>query len=214
MDYALFFGGEKTLLFRRGQGIVFNEPSLVALTDGKIIACGVEAALIEDTGNIAKKSVIRNFYINGIYDATAYLRYAVKKIGTIAECLVAIPSSLSQNALDDYRTAIFGAGITDAVFIPAVVANAYAHGYDMSHTEPCLSIVLEGNTADFGVISRGEVIDGGTLDNIDMFEEAKESLLASHVGINEYHGDRICAVNGAGDLLNDEKTVRNIIELN
>ncbi|HXA95701.1 MAG TPA: rod shape-determining protein, partial [Candidatus Dormibacteraeota bacterium] len=42
-DVAVDLGTANTLVYVRGQGIVLNEPSIVALKDGQVLAAGHEA---------------------------------------------------------------------------------------------------------------------------------------------------------------------------
>jgi len=214
VQYALFVGEEKTLLFRKGQGIVLNEPSVIARKGNKIVALGKDIHKHIEDSNIHFTPVIEKFCIKNVRDATAYFKSIVQKVGSIGEVLVCIPSSIGVRELDDYKTALFTAGVGNIAFVPAVVANAFAFGYELNSHGEFLSTVSEGDTADMAVILGGEIVDGGTLDDVKLFAEAKQNLLNAHENMVECNGDRISVINGAGVLLNDDGLIKKIVALN
>lgn len=181
MDFALFFGQEKTLLYKKGQGVVFNEPTVTP----------------------------------DINAAAPFLRSAFKKVGAIgADILVCIPASLSSFALNDYKTALFSAGASDASFISSALAAACDQGYNPDLAPKAISIVTEGSYADLVVIDNGEIVDGGTLTSPEKFALARAEITKRHPRIPIYVGDRISIVTGAGKLLSAPKVLKALIDLN
>jgi len=177
MDFAVFVGGEKTLVYRRGQGIVLN-----AATEDK--------------------------------NLTEFLRPILKKLGSGPDCLLCVGSSWSVHDVDDFREHFLAAGAVDVAVIPTAVAGAVGAGYDVTSKDEILSVVTEGNWADVCVIHHGEIIDGGTIENLEKLERAKKQLLQKHPNIPVFTADRITVINGAGKLLSDEKTLKRIIKSN
>ena len=214
MDFAVFIGEEKTLIFQKKQGIVLNEPSLLALKNEKVVAVGKTAVQLIDDPDIVFKQVVRRNYIVNIDYASVFMNIILKKVGTMCKCIICIPSSLDQEALNDYKSVVYTAGVADAVFVPSVIANAYATDYDINSQDEFLSIVIDGEYVDMAVIRGGEIIGGGTLYSMQKFEQAKKQLISTHKITKQFTGDRISVVNGAGALLSKQEVVKKIIELN
>jgi len=214
VDFAIFIGEEKTLIYRNGQGIVLNEPSMVAYLNGKIIAVGKDTLQYLENPDVKFNQIIKFGNIQNVDAASVFLRALIKKVGTMGVCLICIPASLNQDGLNNYKTAIYSAGVADAMFIPSVVANLVASGHDLFNETKIMSIVMEGESADIAVIRGGEIIDGGSLYDIDRFEEARTQLEAKYSGIQSFHGDRMMIINGAGELLTKPDIVKKIIALN
>jgi rod shape-determining protein MreB len=209
----MFLGEEKTVVAKRGQGIVFNEPSVIAYRDGKIIDVGKMALKHLNLDNAEFKPLVKDFRIANIRDAQYYIKNIVVKTG-VNKCLVCIPSSISAEALDDYKTAIYGAGVHEIMFIPAVITNAFAHGYEILRSDPVLSVVVHGDGADICVIDHGEIISGGTTGDLKLLDDAIVETL-NGVNLREYRGDHISVINGAGIMLSkDERLIKKILALN
>ena len=221
VEYALYIGEEKNIIYKKGQGIVLNEPSIIAHADDKPIAAGNSVLRFVNTAgknsNIIFHSVVRHGYVQNLDMASIFLSAMFKKIGRITNCLVPTPSSLDANGVMDYKTAIMHASATDTtvVFIPQVITSAFELGYiPWQGDDPALSIVIEGDVADLAIISRGEIIDGGTINNLNLLEDAKQRLVRKYPNAKLYEGNRLSVIHGAGKLLSKEAVVQRIIELN
>jgi len=220
VDYALFIGEERTLAYKRFQGIVLNEPSIVATSpEGRVLAVGQSCEKLDTDGahpNISYSRIVRRGMIYNVDNATIFLHQIFKKLGKMQSCIVCIPSSLDKDALDEYKSAIYSAHTGDVafVFIPSVFANATEHEYNVQSYEPILSTVVDGDFADLAVIKSGEIIDGGTLDSLNKFEEAKNRLMRAHPRATHVHGDRQSIINGAGKMLGMNDVIKKIITLN
>jgi rod shape-determining protein MreB len=214
VDFAVFFGEEKTLIYKKGQGVVLNEPTVTAHMDDRIVAVGKESLEYMDREGVTFLSPVRNSLIRNVDHAGIFLGQMLKKVGRMCSCLVCVPSSLDAAALNDYKTAFYSAGVADAVFIPQVIASAVALGYDISGCDPVLATVIEGESADLAVILNGEIVAGGTLDDLSKFDTAKKQLLQSRPNVRHLEGNRISVITGAGGLLSREDLVRKIIDLN
>jgi len=214
MDFAVFLGDEKTLIYKKGQGLVLNEPSMTAHVDGKIISVGKSAIKFVNDPSVSFYPIVSHGYIQSVENASVFLREMFKKVGKAPTCLICIPSSLDTMALNNYKTAFFTAGAIDVEFVPQVVTSAIAGGYDPMSVEAILSTVIEGDCADIAIIRSGEIIDGGTLNSLDKFTEAKSRLLREYPKVKIYDGGRLESATGAGKLLGNEMLIRKIVELN
>jgi actin-like ATPase involved in cell morphogenesis len=214
VEFAIYFG-EKTLIYKRQQGIVLNEPTLTAKTNGKLVAVGKDAIRHIDHGSVAFESPLYRVKIRDISGAAAFLKSMSKKVGGIIECIFLIPSSVDAEGLQDYKTVIYTAGINEAVFVPATVASAISFGHDIRHTvDPIISIVREDEIADINVIKKGEIIDGGTVKDLSKMDTVIAEYNAKYNNPRVYNGNHISAINGAGKLLLDRELVKKIVKLN
>jgi len=218
MDYAVFVGEEKTLLYKKGQGIVLNEPSVTAHKDGKIIAVGKSALQFNNASHfdVTIQPLVKHGRIKSVETAAVFFAHMFKKMGRVGSCLICIPSSLDAHGLNGYKNVIYSSYARDVVitFMPQVIASAYASAYRISDDEIVLSIVTEGDSADLAIIRFGEIIDGGTLPNLEKFEEAKSRLVRAYPDARVIQGDRLSVINGAGRLLENDSLIRRIVELN
>ncbi|MDR0461863.1 MAG: rod shape-determining protein [Christensenellaceae bacterium] len=214
MDFAVFIGEEKTLIYKKGQGIVLNEPSIIAVTDGKVTAVGKTALQFLDRPDTVFKQVIRQGALINVEHSSVFVAAMLKKVGTMCDCLVCIPSSLDQNALNDYKTAVYTAGVADATFIPSVIASAYHAGFKLGAKTEFLSVITDGESADMAVLCGPEIIDGGTLHDLSKFDLALTGFQEHYPNVEKHLGDRMSVINGAGELLSKPELVRKIVEAN
>lgn len=214
MDFAVYLGEEKIIVFKRGLGIVLNEPALVARGGDKVLAVGTEALRYLDNEGVTLGAPVLNGRVHFVEDAVAMLKFASKRVGGIVECVFCVPSALSREEMDDYKTAIYSAGINEAHFVPAVLANAFDHGYDLKFADKYISTVICGDFADMVVIYKGEIIDGGVVDKIDSVEFARRKLLKKYPEMKEYLGDRINVIKGAGSMIGNPALIKKILNIN
>ena len=81
-DLAVDLGTANTLVYVRGQGIVLNEPSIVAMKDGAVLAAGHEAKAMLGPRARARISVVRPLRHGVIadFDSTEkMLHYFIRK---------------------------------------------------------------------------------------------------------------------------------------
>jgi len=242
MDFAVYLGGERTVIYKRGQGIVLNEPTLVAYKEiieapakkhkrkakkprptTKVIAVGKDAAKLEGHEDVFVVCPFLNGRITDTILAGALFTDLFKKVsgGSVAvkrRCIICIPSSLTASELNDYKTTVYVAGVAEAKFIPAVVASAFNKGYDVHSEFVALSVITENGGADMAVILNGEIIAGGTVEDASKLEDAKKQILSTLEGVEEYDdlglGDRISVITGAGWLLEKDLLVKKLIKVN
>ncbi len=169
-DLAIDLGTANTLVYVRGEGVVLNEPSVVAIRkDGrgphKVLAVGKEAKMMlgRTPSNIVairpmKDGVIADF------DATeAMLRYFIKKV--YDHCILrrpriitCVPSGITQVEKRAVREAAGSAGAREVFLIEEAMAAAIGAGLPI--TEPTSSMVLDigGGTTEVAVISMAGIV--------------------------------------------------------
>ena len=213
MDFAVYIGEEKILIYKKDSGIVLNEPALFAYKNNKLIAVGKSALQFEGDADATISPVVRHGILQNVGDTSAFIQHMVEKVGKISRCIVCISSSISANELYDYKSSIYSAGIVDAVFIPKVIASAVDCGQSLASGENVLSMVKDGNFVDMAIINGCEIVSGGTLDDLGKLEEAKKRLISGCPKIKQTVGDHINVINGAGRLLSNNM-LRNIVKSN
>lgn len=162
-DIGIDLGTASVLIYTKGQGIVLQEPSIVAVNTrtNEVIAVGDEArAMIGRTPlNITSIRPLKRGVISD-YDATEkMLKYFIHKaIGTrlikprIAVCVPSGVTDVEKRAVED-ATRQAGARKVDIIEEP--IAAAIGAGIDISR--PCGSMIVDigGGTTDIAVISLG-----------------------------------------------------------
>jgi len=224
MDFAVFLGDEKTLIYKRGQGIVLNEPTVAAVAKDKVIAVGKTVSKYRDQDGVDFVTPIKSGRVTDTDIAAKLISQLLGKVrGSVVRAggryLFCIPSSLTAADLNDYKTAIYTAGVADAEFVPAVITNAIGMGYNPIDKIPVMSITAEGKTVDIAIIRQCEIIAGGTLYDPRDLEDAKKQIYAS-LGPDAgplsdiLHGGRISIITGAGKLLDNELVIKKIVMSN
>ena len=181
-DVGIDLGTATVLLFRKGQGIVLNEPSVVAIdkkTD-KIIAVGEEARsmLGRTPGHIVAIRPLRNGVVAD-YDTTErMLRYFINKaIGKrllgkprVVVCISIGATDVEERAV---RQAALNAGAREAFIIEEPLAAALGAGINISSPAGNMVIDIGGGTCDVAVLSLGGIVCNTMLKiGGDHFDEA------------------------------------------
>lgn len=165
-DIGIDLGTSSVLIYIKGQGIVLQEPSIIAINNinGEVIAVGEEARAM--LGRTPKHiTAIRPLKCGVIddYEATEkMLKYFIHKaIGPrlikprIAVCVPSGVTEVEKRAVED-ATRQAGARKVDVIEEP--IAAAIGAGIDISR--PCGSMIVDigGGTADIAVISLGGTV--------------------------------------------------------
>ncbi|MEK6814478.1 MAG: rod shape-determining protein [Nitrospirota bacterium] len=171
-DLAIDLGTANTLVYVRGQGIVGNEPSVVAVAKGsnKVLAVGLEAKrmLGRTPGNIVairpmKDGVIADF------DATErMLHYFISKVHNrralfSPRIVIGVPSGITQVERRAVKGAAEKAGAREVYLIEEPMAAAIGVGLPI--TEPSGSMIVDigGGTTDVAVISLSGIVYSKTV---------------------------------------------------
>ena len=171
-DLAIDLGTANTLIYVKDQGIVLNEPSVVAIRQGhgrnqrSILAVGMEAKrmLGRTPGNIEairpmKEGVIADFTVTG-----EMLKYFIRKVHEnrmfqpSPRIVICVPCGSTQVERRAIRESAMAAGAREVYLIEEPMAAAV--GADLPIADPTGSMVLDigGGTSEVGVISLGGVV--------------------------------------------------------
>ncbi len=160
-------GTSTTSIYALGNGIVLQEPTVVALGGengkSKVKAVGSEAKKL--IGKTAENTrvffpVFEGEVVNEKYAATMLTEY-LRKIkfqrgGVVASVPCGAESSLIKK-LDDVLT---GAGATQTFFVETPVAAAIGQGIPLSESTPCFVIDMGGGVTDIAALSLDGIIAG------------------------------------------------------
>jgi rod shape-determining protein MreB and related proteins len=166
-DLAIDLGTANTLIYSRGQGIVLNEPSVVAIdvTDGRPVAVGLEAKRMvgRTPGRIKTIRPLKDGVIADFEVCEKMLRYFIQKVHASRwskpRMVICVPSGITgveQRAVQD---AAEYAGARKPVHI-IEEPMAAAIGADMPVHEPSGNMIVDigGGTTEVAVISLGGIV--------------------------------------------------------
>src|SRR3989442_3307285 len=162
-DLAIDLGTANTLVFVRGEGIVLNEPSIVAIheRDHSVIAVGREAkAMLGRTpGNIRviqplKDGVIADFEITERM-LGHFISRTQRWLRTILRpwVVIGVPSGITQVERRAVRDSAKHAGANDVYLVEGPVAAAIGAGLPVQEPGGNLIVDIGGGTTEVAVIS-------------------------------------------------------------
>ena len=166
-DLAIDLGTANTCVFARGQGIVLNEPSIVAFntTNDRIEAVGSEAkAMVGRTpGSIAAIKPMRDGVIADFDAAEKMLGYFIKKAHgrrrfVRPRVVIGVPSQITQVERRAVKDSAHRAHASEVFLVEEGMAAAIGAG--MPITEACGNMIVDigGGTTDIAVISLAGVV--------------------------------------------------------
>ena len=169
-DLAIDLGTANTLVYVRGNGIVLNEPSVVAVRrngrgGNKVLAVGQEAKMMlgRTPGHIEAIRPMKDGVIADFEVAEAMLRYFIKKANNRRtlirpRVIVCVPSGITQVEKRAVRESAESAGAREVFLIEEPMAAAIGAGLPI--TEPTSNMVVDigGGTTEVAVISLAGIV--------------------------------------------------------
>ena len=168
-DMAIDLGTANTLVYVNGEGVIINEPSVVAITneDGrnKVLTVGIEAKemLGRSPGNIEVIKPLQDGVIADFEVAEEMLKYFIRKVHnrrtfTSPVVIVCVPSGSTAVERRAIQESTERAGARSAFLIEEPMAAAIGAGLPV--TEPSGSMVVDigGGTTEVGILSLGGVV--------------------------------------------------------
>ncbi len=165
-DMAIDLGTANTLVYVRGQGIVLNEPSVVAMNtrDNTALAVGLEAKRMigRTPSHIQAIRPLRDGVIADFDITERMLRYFIKKVQprrwARPRIIVCVPSGITGVERRAVEEAAYHAGARRAYTIEEPMAAAI--GVDLPVHEPAGSVIVDvgGGTTEVAVISLGGIV--------------------------------------------------------
>ena len=180
-DIGIDLGTASVLIYVKGQGIVLNEPSVVAMdkNTGKLLKVGADAqAMLGRTpGNIVAIRPLRDGVISD-YDMTErMLKEFIHKVNGFQlfkpRVIICVPSGITEVEERAVIDAGVQAGARSVYLIEEPVAAAIGAGIDITKPDGHLIIDIGGGTTDIAVISLSGVVESASIKVAgDMFNES------------------------------------------
>jgi rod shape-determining protein MreB len=160
---AVDLGTANTVVFRRGEGIVLFEPSVVAIDErsGEVHAVGEEARRMigRTPAHISASRPLRDGVIADFTITEQMLRHFIRKAaGTArshADVMVCVPSGITQVERNAVIRATLAAGARHAFLIEEPMAGAIGAGLPVADPVGSLVVDIGGGTTEIAVTALG-----------------------------------------------------------
>jgi rod shape-determining protein MreB len=194
-DLAVDLGTANTVVFRRGEGIVLFEPSVVAMDQqtGQVYAVGEKARqmLGRTPATIVATRPLRHGVIADFETTEQMLGQFIRMVGGSRmrrAVIVCVPSGLTQVERDAVVEAALAAGAREAHLIEEAMAGAIGAGLPVEEAVASLVVDVGGGTSEMAVIALGGIVVATSLpvggydmdDAIVRFVQDQHRLLVGH----------------------------------
>ena len=168
-DMAIDLGTANTLVVVKGQGVVLNEPSVVAIVEngGKknVLAVGDEAKTMlgRTPGNISAIRPLRDGVIADFIVTEEMIKHFIKKVHKgssfanprILICVPTVSTPVERKAIQDSALA---AGARRVQLIEEPIAAAIGAGLPISEATGSMVVDIGGGTSEIAVMSLGGLV--------------------------------------------------------
>jgi rod shape-determining protein MreB len=171
MDIGIDLGTANTLLYARGQGIVLNEPSVVAMKEGgrTALAVGTDAkeTIGRTPGSITAIRPLRDGVISDYEAAEEMIRHFVKKAvpgrRPRTRMVVCVPSGVTPVERRAIVHAAQRSGAKAVHLIEEPMAAAIGAGLPVAEPRGSMVVDIGGGTTEVAVISLGGIVTAQSL---------------------------------------------------
>jgi rod shape-determining protein MreB and related proteins len=172
-DIAIDLGTTNTLIHVRGQGIVLDEPSVVAveLDTGRVIAVGLEAKrmLGRSPPGVQVLRPMRGGAIGDVDRVDAMLRHFLERAQPRGwrrgrpNVLITAPSGITEMERRALRSGILAAGAGRVYMLAEPIAAAVGAGLPVSTARASMVVNVGGGTTEIGVIALSGIVAENSL---------------------------------------------------
>ncbi|MEW6015417.1 MAG: rod shape-determining protein [Candidatus Zixiibacteriota bacterium] len=201
-DIGIDLGTANTLVFVRGQGIVLNEPSVVAVekTSGKVLAVGSAAKemLGRTPGEIAairplKDGVIADFEISEKLLSDFIRRVVKHRYLMKPRIVISVPSGITEVEKRAVRDSAENAGAREVFLLQEPMAAAIGVGLPVDQPSGIMIIDIGGGTSEIAVIALNGIVNNISVriagdemnDSIVMYLKKNYNLLIGELTAEE-----------------------------
>jgi rod shape-determining protein MreB len=171
LELAIDLGTANTVIFRRGEGVVLFEPSVVAIDErtGDVQAVGAEAKRMigRTPATIRATRPLREGVVADVDMAEKMLRQLLSRVGgrrlgppSVVVCVPAGITGVERRAVQE---AALNAGSRRAYLIEEPLAGAIGAGLPVAEPQGTLIVDIGGGTSEVAVIALGEIVVAETL---------------------------------------------------
>lgn len=221
-DLSIDLGTANTLIYVKGQGIVLDEPSVVAIRQDRvgslksIAAVGREAKMMlgRTPKSIAAIRPMKDGVIADFFVTEKMLQYFIKQVHRnnfmrpSPRVLVCVPAGATQVERRAIKESAIGAGAREVYLIEEPMAAAIGAKLPVSTATGSMVIDIGGGTTEVAVISlNGVVYSSSVRIGGDRFDEAIIAYVRRTFGssIGEATAERIKQEIGTAFIENDEE---------
>jgi rod shape-determining protein MreB and related proteins len=167
-DIAIDIGTANTLVYRQGSGVVFDQPTVVALHagSGDVLAMGDDAwrMIGGDSGNVLAMRPLRHGTITEFDVTQRMLEVVLKGVGasrlTRPRVLACVPSMSSEVEKRAVEEALRSAGARQVTLVEEPLAAAIGAGLPVHEPVGSLLVDIGGGRSEMAVLSMGGVVSG------------------------------------------------------
>lgn len=220
-DMAIDLGTANTLVSARGQGIVINEPSVVAIEkqDQRVLAVGADAKemLGRTPGSIIAMRPLKDGVIADFDVTEAMLRYFISRAQgkrmpwhPKPRVVVCVPSGVTSVEKRAVFEATITAGARQAFLIEEPMAAAIGAGLPVDSPTGSMVVDIGGGTTEVAVISMGGIVNATSIRIAgDAFDAAVIQYAKTHynIAIGERTAEEIKITIGSAAPLVEEVDV-------
>ena len=168
-DMAIDLGTANTLVVLKGQGVVLNEPSVVAVVDNKgkksVLAVGDEAKTMlgRTPGNIQAIRPLRDGVIADFIVTEEMIKHFIKKVHKRSSfanprILICVPTGSTPVERKAIQDSALAAGARKVNLIEEPIAAAVGAGLPISEATGSMVVDIGGGTTEIAVLSLGGVV--------------------------------------------------------
>ncbi|HEV2150557.1 MAG TPA: rod shape-determining protein [Longimicrobiaceae bacterium] len=167
-EIAIDLGTANTLIHVRGEGIVVNEPSVVALerSTGKVLAVGLEAKrmLGRTPENVVAVSPMRGGVIADVDRVDLMLRHFLQRVlprrrlAMKPRVLITIPSGITEMERRAVREGVIAAGARQVYMLSEPIAAAIGAGLPVTTPRGSMVVNVGGGTTEIGVVALSGIV--------------------------------------------------------
>ena len=172
-DMAIDLGTANTLVVLKGQGVVLNEPSVVAVVEEKgkksVLAIGDEAKTMlgRTPGNIQAIRPLKDGVIADFIVTEEMIKHFIKKVHkrTLANprILISVPTGSTPVERKSIQDSALAAGARKVQLIEEPIAAAIGAGLPISEATGSMVVDIGGGTTEIAIMSLGGVVYSNSL---------------------------------------------------
>ncbi|MEX0771589.1 MAG: rod shape-determining protein [Balneolales bacterium] len=165
-DIAIDLGTANTLIYSKGQGIVLNEPSIVALNlNNQVVAIGHEARLMHEKTHKNIKTIrpLRDGVIADFEVAEQMIRGMIKQVkikwySSTRKMVVCVPSGITEVEKRAVSDSAEHAGAKEVHLVEEPMAAAIGIGLDVHEPVGNMIVDIGGGTTEIAVIALSGIV--------------------------------------------------------
>jgi len=169
-DLAVDLGTANTLVYQQGRGVVYAEPTVVAVNarSGQVLAAGSRAwrLLAESPGNVQVVRPLERGVIADFEMTASMLRLIIRSLGGTRfprpRALVCVPASSTKVERRAVEEAVTSAGLRSATLVEETLAAAVGAGLPIHEPVGSLVVDIGGGTTEVAVVAMGGIVTGSS----------------------------------------------------